>query len=74
MLLESSLRPASNAAIGIISSKTVPNLRSAINSSPKNGSLVLKNGECKGLLDVISVSVVIADNNLVNFFNSCLLE
>lgn len=59
ILHESLLRPASNAAIGIVSSKTMPNLRSAINSSSKNGSIVLKNDECKSFLNGISVSVII---------------
>ncbi len=59
ILHESLLRPASNAAIGNVSSKTMPNLRSAINSSPKNGNLILKNNECKVLLNGVSVSVII---------------
>lgn len=62
------MRPASNAAIGIVSSKTMPNLRSAINSSPKNGSLILKNDECKSLLNGISVSVLIILLTFPNFY------
>lgn len=38
-LQESTLRPASNVAVGIISAKTMPNLRSAISSSLKNNLL-----------------------------------
>uniref|UniRef100_A0A0R3S2Y8 C2H2-type domain-containing protein n=1 Tax=Elaeophora elaphi TaxID=1147741 RepID=A0A0R3S2Y8_9BILA len=67
ILHESLLRPASNAAIEIVSSKTMPNLRSAINSSPKNGSLLLKNDEFKNLLNGISNnninSIIISNSN-----------
>uniref|UniRef100_A0A915Q132 C2H2-type domain-containing protein n=1 Tax=Setaria digitata TaxID=48799 RepID=A0A915Q132_9BILA len=64
ILHESLLRPASNAAVGSISSKTMPNLRSAINSSPKNVSLMLKNDECKDLLNGISNNNI--DNIIIN--------
>nr|CDQ03216.1 Bm2011, isoform b [Brugia malayi] len=66
ILHESLLRPASNAAIGNVSSKTMPNLRSAINSSPKNGNLILKNNECKVLLNGVSnssIESIITNNN-----------
>uniref|UniRef100_A0A1I7VS35 BZIP domain-containing protein n=1 Tax=Loa loa TaxID=7209 RepID=A0A1I7VS35_LOALO len=73
ILHESLLRPASNAAIEIVSSKTMPNLRSAINSSPKNGSLILKSGECKVLLNGIANNNIdsIITNNSNNNNNTC---
>ncbi|CAG9535214.1 unnamed protein product [Cercopithifilaria johnstoni] len=68
ILHESLLAPASNAAIGIVSSKTMPNLCSAINSSPKNGTLILKNDECKNLLNGISNNSI--DSIIINNSNN----
>ncbi|KAM3723048.1 Zinc finger protein [Dirofilaria immitis] len=75
MLHESSLRPASNIAFGIISSKAMPNLRSAINNncSSKNSNLILKNDECKDLLNNISnnnINSIIISNSKNNNHNT----
>ncbi|VDK37249.1 unnamed protein product [Gongylonema pulchrum] len=41
---ESLSRPASNAADGMISIETMPNLRTAIGATPKDGLIIINNG------------------------------
>ncbi|MCP9258233.1 putative zinc finger protein C06E1.8 [Dirofilaria immitis] len=65
----------SNIAFGIISSKAMPNLRSAINNncSSKNSNLILKNDECKDLLNNISnnnINSIIISNSKNNNHNT----